>query len=141
MLYTYANVMQQPNGSSCGLFTIAYSINIAFGLNLEQSIYIVQKMQLHFHNNLNSKLLKSSNLKNSYYWNPWLQIIKNIESQDLVWYKTKHVLVYFKLISHILSPCVLSCIYLSIILIFKYKSTNFNLESTIKIKSLYNFKK
>jgi hypothetical protein len=55
LLYTYANVMQQPNGSSCGLFTIAYSTNIAFGFNLEQSIYIVPKMQLHFHNNLNNK--------------------------------------------------------------------------------------
>jgi hypothetical protein len=44
LVYTYANVMQQPNGSSYGLFTITYAINIAFGLNLEQSIYIVLKI-------------------------------------------------------------------------------------------------
>jgi hypothetical protein len=35
LLYLYANVMQQSNGSSCELFTITYAINIAFGLNLE----------------------------------------------------------------------------------------------------------
>jgi hypothetical protein len=44
LLYTYANVMQQLYGSSCGLFTIAYVINITFRLNLEQFIYIVPKV-------------------------------------------------------------------------------------------------
>jgi hypothetical protein len=56
-------------------------------------------------------------------WNIIIEIhdyksLKKIKSQDLIWYKTKHVLVYFKLISHILYPYVLSCIYIFIILIF-----------------------
>ncbi len=40
-LYLYANVMQQLDGSSCGLFTITYATNITFELNPEQSIYNV----------------------------------------------------------------------------------------------------
>jgi hypothetical protein len=40
-LYSYANVMQQLNGLSCGLFTITYAIDITFELNPEQSIYNV----------------------------------------------------------------------------------------------------
>ncbi len=44
LLYTYPNVMQQLYGSSCGLFTITYVIDIAFILSLEQFIYIVPKM-------------------------------------------------------------------------------------------------
>jgi hypothetical protein len=28
LLYSYANVMQQPNNSSCALFTIAYATNV-----------------------------------------------------------------------------------------------------------------
>ncbi len=32
LLYRYANVMQQINNSSCDSFTIAYSTNIAFGI-------------------------------------------------------------------------------------------------------------
>jgi hypothetical protein len=40
-LYSYANVMQQLDGSSCGLFTITYATNITFELNPEQSIYNV----------------------------------------------------------------------------------------------------
>jgi hypothetical protein len=46
--------MQQPNGSSCGLFTITYAIDIVVGLNLKQSIYIVQEMWLYFHTNINN---------------------------------------------------------------------------------------
>ncbi len=38
-LYSYANVMQQLDGSAYGLFTITYAINITFELNPEQSIY------------------------------------------------------------------------------------------------------
>jgi hypothetical protein len=54
LLYTYANVMQQPNGSSCGLFTIAYTIDIVVGFNLKQFIYIVQELWLYFHTNINN---------------------------------------------------------------------------------------
>jgi hypothetical protein len=32
------------DGSSCGLFTIAYAIDILFGLDPKQSIYIVLEM-------------------------------------------------------------------------------------------------
>jgi hypothetical protein len=53
LLYTYVNVIQQLDGSSCGLFTIAYVINMAFKFNLEQSIYIVPKIWLHVQNNIN----------------------------------------------------------------------------------------
>ncbi len=55
LLYTYVSVMQQPDGSSCGLFTIAYAIDIVVGFNLKQSIYIVQEMWLYFHKNVNNK--------------------------------------------------------------------------------------
>jgi hypothetical protein len=57
LLYSYANVMQQPNNSSCGLFTIAYATNIAFELNPKKSIYNVPEMQLHLHNNINNKTI------------------------------------------------------------------------------------
>jgi hypothetical protein len=43
------------DNSSCGLFTIAYGVDIAFELNLEQSIYTVAQMRLHLHNNINNK--------------------------------------------------------------------------------------
>jgi hypothetical protein len=33
LLYSYANVMQQPGNSSCELFTIAYATNTTFELN------------------------------------------------------------------------------------------------------------
>jgi hypothetical protein len=33
LLYSYENVMQQPNSSSCWLFTIAYATNITFEQN------------------------------------------------------------------------------------------------------------
>jgi hypothetical protein len=39
LLYKYAIVMQQINNSSCGLFTIAYAIDIAFGINPKKSKY------------------------------------------------------------------------------------------------------
>jgi hypothetical protein len=34
--YNYANVMQQPDQSSCGLLVIAYVVDIAFNLNVEK---------------------------------------------------------------------------------------------------------
>jgi hypothetical protein len=40
-LYSYVNVMQQLDGSSCGLFTITYVTDITFELNPEQYIYNV----------------------------------------------------------------------------------------------------
>ncbi len=49
--------MQQPNNSSCGLFTIAYAINITFELYLEKSIYNVSQMRSHLHNNINNKII------------------------------------------------------------------------------------
>jgi len=47
LLYTYANVMQQINNSSCGVFTIAYAINIAFGFDLENFQYVLTQIQTH----------------------------------------------------------------------------------------------
>jgi hypothetical protein len=44
LLYTYANVMQQINNSTCDIFTIAYATNIAFGFNLEKSQYVLRQM-------------------------------------------------------------------------------------------------
>jgi len=50
LLYTYANVMQQINNSSCGVFTIAYAINIAFGFDLENFQYVLTQIQTHLWN-------------------------------------------------------------------------------------------
>ncbi len=55
--YIYANVMQQIDQSSCGLFVIAYVIDIAFNLNVEKSKYVVFKMKQHLRNCLNVKYL------------------------------------------------------------------------------------
>ncbi len=65
--------MQQPNNSSCKIFTIAYATNIVVGLNLEQSIYNVPQMRLHLQNNIKNK---------SYLHSPntcikWSIVIKN----------------------------------------------------------------
>jgi hypothetical protein len=46
LLYSYANVMQQLDNSSCKFFITAYVANTTFGLNLEQSIYNVPQMQI-----------------------------------------------------------------------------------------------
>ncbi len=40
LLFKYANVMQQIDSSSCGLFTITYAINITFGIDPKKSKYI-----------------------------------------------------------------------------------------------------
>jgi hypothetical protein len=53
--HIYANVMQQIDQSSCGLFVIAYVINIAFSLNVEKSKYVVFQMKQHLRNCLNGK--------------------------------------------------------------------------------------
>ncbi len=45
--YKYANVMQQPDLVSCGLFTIAYATDIAFNISPENSIYNVPLMRQH----------------------------------------------------------------------------------------------
>jgi len=57
LLYSYANVMQQPDSSSCKLSTITYATNITFELNLEKSIYNVPQMRSHLHNNINNKTI------------------------------------------------------------------------------------
>ncbi len=41
LLYIYVNLMQQIDISSCGVFTIAYAIDIGFGFNLEKSQYVL----------------------------------------------------------------------------------------------------
>ncbi len=45
--YTYANVMQQLDQPSCGLFTIAYVVDIAFNIDVQKSNYIVNEMRQH----------------------------------------------------------------------------------------------
>jgi hypothetical protein len=57
LLYSYANVMQQPDSSSCKLSTITYATDITFELNLEKSIYNVPQMRSHLHNNINNKTI------------------------------------------------------------------------------------
>ncbi len=44
LLYTYANVMQQIDNSSCGVFTITYATNIAFGFDLKKFQYVLTQM-------------------------------------------------------------------------------------------------
>jgi Ulp1 family protease len=34
--YIYANIMQQPDHSSCGLFVIAYVVDITLNLNVKK---------------------------------------------------------------------------------------------------------
>jgi len=55
LLYSYANVMQQLDNSSCRFFTRAYAIDITFKFNIEKSTYNVPQMQSHLHNNINYK--------------------------------------------------------------------------------------
>jgi len=54
LLYTYANVMQQIDNSSCDAFTIAYAIDIAFGFDFEKSQYVFIEMQTHLQNSINN---------------------------------------------------------------------------------------
>jgi hypothetical protein len=57
LLYSYANVMQQLDNSSCGPFIITYATNITFELNPKKSIYNVPKMQSHLHNNIKNNII------------------------------------------------------------------------------------
>jgi len=53
--YICANVMQQLDQSSCGLFVIAYAVDIALNLNVEKSKCVVFQMKQHLRNCLNAK--------------------------------------------------------------------------------------
>ncbi len=57
--YICANVMQQLDQSSCGLFVIAYVVDIAFNLHIKKSRYVVYKMRQHLKNCLNAKYITS----------------------------------------------------------------------------------
>jgi hypothetical protein len=56
LLYTNANVMQQIDNSSCGVFTIAYATYIAFGFDPEKSQYVLTQMQTNLQNSLNNTI-------------------------------------------------------------------------------------
>jgi hypothetical protein len=45
--------MKQIDNSSCGVFTIAYATNIAFGFDHEKSQYVLTQMQTHLQNSIN----------------------------------------------------------------------------------------
>jgi hypothetical protein len=47
LLYTYANVMQQIDNSSRGVFKIAHVRDIVFGFDLKKSQYVLTQMQTH----------------------------------------------------------------------------------------------
>ncbi len=51
--------MQQTHNSSCDLFTIAYAIDITFGIKVEQSRYIVPQMWLDLQNTINNRYICS----------------------------------------------------------------------------------
>ncbi len=53
LLYTYANVMQQIDNSSCGVFTITYATNIMFGFDPKKSQYVLTQMRSHLQNSIN----------------------------------------------------------------------------------------
>jgi hypothetical protein len=46
--------MQQIDKSTCGVFTIAYATNIAFGFNPKKSQYVLTQMQTHLQNSINT---------------------------------------------------------------------------------------
>jgi hypothetical protein len=45
--YKYANVLQQSNNASCGVFTLAYAIDIAYKRNPKTSMYNIFDMRQH----------------------------------------------------------------------------------------------
>jgi hypothetical protein len=57
--YTCAKVMQQLDQSSCGLFTIAYVVDIAFNIDVQKSNYIVNEMRQHLNFIKNMKYITS----------------------------------------------------------------------------------
>ncbi len=54
LLYTYANVMQQIDNSSCDVFTIAYAIDIVFGFDFKKFQHVLIEMQTHLRNAINN---------------------------------------------------------------------------------------
>ncbi len=54
LLYTYANVMQRIDNSSCDVLTIAYAIDIAFAFDFKKSQYVLTEMQTHLRNSINN---------------------------------------------------------------------------------------
>ena len=50
----YAKVQQQGDGESCGFFVIAWAVDIAFGYNPEESVYVKTEMRRHLWWCLNS---------------------------------------------------------------------------------------
>ncbi len=57
LLYSYANVIQQLDNSSCKLFTIAYATDITFGFNPKKSTHNVPQMRSHLHSDINNKTI------------------------------------------------------------------------------------
>jgi hypothetical protein len=46
--------MQQIDNSSCGVFTIAYAKDIAFGFDPQKSQYVLKQMRTHLRNSINN---------------------------------------------------------------------------------------
>jgi hypothetical protein len=46
-LFTYANVMQQINNSSCDVFSIANAPSIVFGFDFEKSQHVLTQIRTH----------------------------------------------------------------------------------------------
>ncbi len=58
MLYTYVNVMQQIDNSSCGVFTITYATDIVFRFYFEKFQYVLTQMRRHLQNSISNKYWK-----------------------------------------------------------------------------------
>jgi len=56
-LFTYANVMQQINNSSCDVFTIANAPSIVFGFDFEKSQHILTQIRTHLRNSINNRFI------------------------------------------------------------------------------------
>jgi hypothetical protein len=57
LLYTYANVMQQIDNSSCDVFTITYATNIAFEFDPKKSQYVLTQIRTHLQNSINNRYI------------------------------------------------------------------------------------
>ncbi len=73
--YTYVNVMQQPDQSSCGLFTIAYVVDIAFNIYVQKSNYITNEMRQHLNFLKNMKYITSFSKIPWTYIKHWISIL------------------------------------------------------------------
>jgi hypothetical protein len=87
LLYTHANVMQQIDNTSSGVFTIAYATNIVFGFYLEKFQYVLTQMQTHLQNFISNKYIFP-------FLKIWINIIyisilKNNSSSLVKWSNTK----------------------------------------------------